>query len=110
VKLGNGARMIAGIESLKEADKLLREINTRFAAISTQAQRREPTHNELLDVLRFVLGNVQGLVRPQPHSRVIGDCADDVVRVTDAWRQSAKRCGNARDAAEIAPTWAGVLL
>jgi hypothetical protein len=63
VKRGNGARMIAAIESLKEADKLVREINPRFAAISTQAQRREPTHNELLDVLRFALGNLQGLVR-----------------------------------------------
>ena len=63
VKLGNGAHMIAALETLKEADKLLREIDARFGAISTRAQRREPTHNEVLDVLRFALGNSEALTR-----------------------------------------------
>ena len=63
VKLGSGPLMIAAIEALKEADTVLREIDARFGAISTRAQRREPTHNEVLDALRFALGNLEGLLR-----------------------------------------------
>ena len=63
VKLGNGGHMIAALESLKEADKLLREIDARFGAICPRAQRREPTHNEVLDALRFALGNSEALTR-----------------------------------------------
>ena len=83
--------MIAAIESLKEADKLVREINTRFAAISTQAQRREPTHNELLDVLRFALGNLQGLVR---HATALAG----------HWRLCRRRCSGNEWAATIRET------
>lgn len=63
VKLGGGPGTITALESLKEVDKLLRGIDARFAAISKRVQLREPTHNEVLDALRFAMGNLESLVR-----------------------------------------------
>jgi hypothetical protein len=63
VKLAGGPSTSTALESLKEVDKLLRDIDARFVAISKRVQLREPTHNEVLDAFRFALGNSEALVR-----------------------------------------------